>query len=221
MAFEMIREGLSCASFIESRDVRRFDSHYSRSNLWKSDGTPVGMPNQETMMKEDLWDPLHVMVDLLKKTEYKNSGRSYFDHTNIVLTSEFGRTMHGNVDGILKKDIAQDKKDAEICGQDISAHWQVTSSAFLGGSVRGNTQFGKIGPETLKAIPILPDGNLDPNFDPETGNLLPDREKSPESFIPNHGDVYATALALSGLNPKGRGRNERPEMQFVINSLRG
>ena len=221
MAFEMIREGLSCASFIESRDVRRFDSHYSRSNLWKSDGTPVGMPNQETMMKEDLWDPLHVMVDLLKKTEYKNSGRSYFDHTNIVLTSEFGRTMHGNVDGILKKDISDDKKDKEIGGQDISAHWQVTSSAFLGGSVRGNTQFGKIGRETLKAIPILPDGNLDPNFDPETGNLLPDREKSPESFIPNHGDIYATALALSGLNPKGRGRNERPEMKFVFNSQKG
>lgn len=216
MTFEMIREGLSCGSFIESRDVRRFDSHYSRSRLWKSDGTPVGMPNQETMMKQDLWDPLHALVDLLKNTEYKQTGRSYFDHTNIVLTSEFGRTIHGNVDGIVKKDISDEKKDKEIGGQDISAHWQVTSCAFLGGAVKGNSQFGKIGKETLRAIPILPDGSLDPNYDPEIGNLLPERKQHPESFIPNHGDVYATALALSGLNPKGRGRNERPEMKFIL-----
>ncbi|MDA7645703.1 hypothetical protein N8642_05015, partial [bacterium] len=34
MSFEMMRAGLSCASFIESRDVRRFDSHFSRKRLW-------------------------------------------------------------------------------------------------------------------------------------------------------------------------------------------
>lgn len=34
---------------------------------------------------------------------------------------------------ILAKSKSEEKKRSEIGGQDISAHWQVTSSAFLGG----------------------------------------------------------------------------------------
>jgi len=215
MSYEMIRAGLSCAFFIESRDVRRFDSHFSRKRLWKSDRTPVGMPDQTQMMKQDLWDPLHSLVARLKQTEYKNSGASLFDHTHIVLTSEFGRTLHGEVSGILKKTIDEEKKKAEIGDQDICQHWKVTSCAFLGGKVKGNSQYGTVGEKTLLAVPILPDGTLDPNYDAVTGELKPDHEKHPQSFIPNHGDVYATALYLSGIDPKGRGRNERPPLQFV------
>jgi len=72
-----------------------------------------------------------------------------------------------------------------------------------------------VGENTLVAIPILPDGSLDPNYDSVTGELKPDHEKHPQSFVPNHGDVYATALYLSGIDPKGRGRNERPPLQFI------
>ena len=217
MSFEMMRAGLSCGFFIESRDVRRFDSHHTRKNLWAGDGrTPRGMPDQTRMMAEDLWEPLQAYVDKLKTTEYRDTGRSYFDLTNIVITSEFGRSLHGNVDGILQKNISEQEKTKQINGQDICAHWKVTSCAFLGGNVRPNAQFGGVGEETLMAIPILPDGTLDPNYDPVTGKLRKERRPHPQSFIPNHGDVYATALALGGINPKGRGRNQRPPLSFVV-----
>ena len=216
MSYELMRAGLTCGFFIESRDVRRFDSHHTRSRLWKKDGTPVGMPDQSAMMRENLWDPLHVFVKRLKDTEYRATGKSLFDHANIVLTSEFGRTLHGNVDGIVKKNISDEKKDKEIGGQDISAHWKVTSCAFLGGNVRGNLQYGAVGKETLHAIPLLPDGSLDPNYDPASGKLRPGRKPHPRSFVPNHGHVYATALALSGIQPRGCGRNVQPPMNFVV-----
>ncbi len=216
MSFEMMRAGLSCGFFIESRDVRRFDSHFSRKNLWGRDGRkPVGMPDQTRMMAEDLWTPLSAYVERLKATEYRDTGESYFDRTNIVITSEFGRSIHGNVDGILKKNISEQEKTKQIGGQDISAHWKVTSCAFLGGNVNSDSQFGKIGEATLMAIPILPDGTLDPHYDPQTGKLLPEKKQHPQSFIPGHGHVYATALALSGIDPQGRGRNERPPLPFI------
>ncbi len=138
MSYKMMRTGLSCGFFIESRDVRRFDSHRNRNALWAKDGQrPIGMPDQTQMMKEDLWDPVHALVRRLKETEYEGSGKSLFDHTNIVITSEFGRSLHGDVAGILKKQISDEKKNTEISGQDISAHWKVTSCAFLGGKVKG------------------------------------------------------------------------------------
>lgn len=215
MAWELMKAGMSCGFFIESRDVRRFDSHFSRSRLWKSDGTPVGMPDQTAMMRENLWDPLRALVDLMKTTEYGNTGKSYFDFTNIVLTSEFGRSLHGNVDSILAKKIDEKKRDSEIGGQDICSHWKVTSCAFLGGNVRGDRQYGKVGDETLMAIPLMPDGSLDPHYDPVTGELRKDHQPHPQGSIPNHGDVYATALALSGIDPRGRGRNERGPLGFI------
>lgn len=216
MSYEMMREGLACGFFIESRDVRRFDSHNSRKNLWGKDKTPVGNSDQTEKMNEDLWKPILTFVEQLKNTQYKNTDTSLFDHTNIVITSEFGRSIHGNVDGILEKKLSEEKQASEIDGQDISAHWQVTSCAFLGGNVQGNCQYGRVGEATLMAIPILPDGTLDPAYNPTTGELRPGHEANPRSFIPNHGDVYATALLLSGIDPQGRGRNERPPMRFVV-----
>ena len=220
MSYEMMRAGLSCAFFIESRDVRRFDSHRNRGSLWRGENRqPRGNADQTDMMNENLWRPLHAFVDRLKNTPYGQQDTSLFDHTNIVITSEFGRSIHGNVDGIVnKKDLSEQKKKSQVAGQDISAHWQVTSCAFLGGQVRGNAQYGSVGETTLLAIPILPDGSLDPNYDPQTGELKPGREKHPKSFIPNHGDVYATALALSGIDPRGKGRNERPPLNFISNT---
>ena len=217
MSYELMREGLSCAFFIESRDVRHFDSHYSRKKLWKKDGEPVGMPDQTTKMNHDLWDPLHAYVNRLKKTEYKKTGKSLYDHTNIVLTSEFGRSLHGHVGEILKKKISDEKKQSEIGGQDICAHWKVTSCAFLGGNVKGNHQYGAAGEETLMPIPIMPDGTMDQNYD-MSGKLKKDRKKDPKSIIPGHGEIYATALHLSGINPKGRGRNDRDPLNFVKRS---
>ena len=91
----------------------------------------------------------------------------------------------------------------------------ILAAAFLGGRVKGDAQYGRIGEHTLVAIPLLPDGALDPAYDPRTGELIDGRTKSDKSSIPNHGSVYATALHLCDLNPKGRGRNDRPPLEFI------
>ncbi len=205
MAYELMRAGLSCSFFIESRDIRFFDSHNNRSNLWGKDGKPVGQKDQTPMVREHLWKPLKAFVELLKSTEYGNTGKSLFDLTTIVLTSEFGRTIKGDVEAIEKMPIPADDKKKQIAGQDISQHWRVTSAAILGGKVKGDTQVGAIGEKNLLAIPIMPDGTLDPAYDPKTGVLMKDRKKDPKSWIPDHGDIYATALYLSGIDPKGKG----------------
>jgi hypothetical protein len=216
MTFELLRAGLSCSFFIESRDIRRFDSHRSRGSLWAKDRkTPIGMTDQTTMMKEDLWDPLHALVARLKNTEYQGSGTSFFDHTNIVLTSEFGRTIHGAVDDIMKKPAPEMQKQKEIDGQDISQHWKVTSAAFLGGKVKGQKQYGGVGETTLLAIPLLPDGSMDPAYDARSGEAISGRTPSDQGVVPNHGDVYATALHLSDIDPKGKGRNERGPLTYI------
>lgn len=216
MTYELMRAGLACAFWIESRDIRRFDSHKNRGQLWESDRqTPLGQTDQTTMMKEDLWNPLAALVKRLKETPYQSGQSSLFDHTTIVLTSEFGRTIHGDVEAIVKKNLPDQEKEKQIDGQDICQHWKVTSSAFLGGRVKGDSQYGRVGEKTLLAIPLMPDGGLDPAYDPLTGELMPGREKNPKSSIPNHGDVYATALYLSGINPKGKGRNERGPLKFI------
>ncbi len=216
MAYELLRAGLSCAFWIETRDVRRFDSHRARGTLWQS-GNPVGQTDQTGMMKEDLWNPLKRLVKRLKNTPCGQDGGSLYDRTTIVLTSEFGRSIHGNVDEVLKSDLADNKKEEKINSQDISQHWKVTSAAFLGGKVLGNSQYGGVGTKTLEAIPLLPSGAMDPAFDPNTGELRPGAEKDPKSSIPDHGDIYATALYLAGINPKGKGRNERGPLKYVTN----
>ena len=218
MTYELMRAGLSCAFWIETRDIRMFDSHYTRGALWNGDGSPRGQPDQTEIMNTYLWTPLITLVDKLKNTQYRDTGRSLYDLTNIVLTSEFGRSIHGNVDAILQSDLPEDQKKDQINSQDISAHWKVTSTAFLGGAVKGNAQYGKIGKKTLMAIPILPDGSLDPAYDPVSGELKPGYDTSPKSFIPGHGDVYATALQLSDINPEGVGRNKRPPLRFIKNA---
>ncbi|MBU6401114.1 MAG: DUF1501 domain-containing protein, partial [Verrucomicrobia bacterium] len=216
MTYELMREGMGCAYWIESRDIRRFDTHRSRKALWESDRkTPIGQTDQSTMMKEDLWHPLHALVKRLKETPCGKTDTSLYDHTTIVITSEFGRTIHGDVDGIQAEKISETEKQKKIDDQDICQHWMVTSAAFLGSKIKGNTQFGTVGEKTLTAIPLMPDGSLDPNYDPVTGQLRPDRKKDPHSSIPNHGDVYATALYLSGIDPKGHGRNQRGPLKFI------
>lgn len=216
MTYEMLRDGLGCGYWIETRDIRKFDSHFERRGLWEGEKrTPRGQPDQTKMMAEDLWDPLHALVDSLKTTQYKGTGTSLFDHTTVVLTSEFGRTIHGDVDAIKAMKITDSEKQTMIDGQDISQHWKVTSAAFLGGTVKGNTQYGTIGEKTLLPIPLMPDGSLDPAYDAKTGELKPNAKQSALSSVPDHGDVYATALHLSGINPQGRGRNSRGPLRYI------
>ena len=217
VAFELIRAGLGCGFWIETRDIRKFDSHLNRGRLWR-DGKPVGQIDQTEMMNADLWDPLNALVELLKETPLGRTGKSLWDRTTIVLTSEFGRTIHGNVDSIRRMKIADEDKQKQIDGQDISQHWKVTSAAFLGGTVKGDRQYGGVGDQTLLAIPILPDGTLDPAYCPDTGALIEGCQKHPKSFIPNHGDVYATALMLAGIDPEGKGRNDRGPLEFIKKS---
>ena len=166
-------------------------------------------------MNAQLWKPLNTLIELLKSTPYKNTGKSLYDLTTIVLTSEFGRTIKGDVDAIRAMKIPDADKQKMIDGQDISQHWKVTSAAFLGGKVRGNAQYGGVGEKTLLPIPLLPDGSMDPAYDAVTGEVKPNATKNPLSLVPNHGDVYATALYLADIDPKGRGRNNRPPLRYI------
>jgi len=81
--------------------------------------------------------------------------------------------------------------------------------------VKGHTQYGGIGEQTLLAIPLLPDGSMDPAYDAKTGVLIEGRKKNEKSVIPNHGDVYATALHLCDINPEGRGKNRRAPLRYI------
>lgn len=216
MTYEMMRAGLSNCFFIETRNIREFDSHYNRGSLWRADGkTPIGQPDQSGMMNEQLWKPLLTLVDLLKSTPYKNTGRSLFDLTTIVITSEFGRTIKGDVKAIQQMKLGEADKQKMINGQDISQHWRVTAAAFLGGNVKGNSQYGGVGERTLMPVPLMPDGSMDPAYHPLSGEVMPGRSPSSLASLPNHGDVYATALWLSGIDPRGRGRNTRGPLKYV------
>jgi hypothetical protein len=56
---------------------------------------------------------------------------------------------------------------------------------------------------------------MDPAFDPHTGEAIPGRTPSEHGSIPDHGDIYATALYVSGIDPKGKGRNERGPLTYI------
>jgi hypothetical protein len=89
----------------------------------------------------------------------------------------------------------------------------VNSVAFLGGNVQGNRQYGRVGTSSLEGIPLMPDGTLDPAYNPATGVRTGTRAAS--SFVADAGHVYSTALELTGINPLGKGRNNRPPMSFI------
>ena len=217
MTYELMTKGLSIGFFIENRGLRQFDTHRDRRSIMSN----KGQTEQRDMMRRNLWSPLKTLVAKLKATPYGNTGKSYYDFTTIVLASEMGRTIEGNVEAILTNAALTDaQKYEEIMAQDCCQHWRVNSVAFLGGSVRGNTQFGRVGGVSLDGIPLMPDGTLDPAYDPDTGLLIPGRTKSPSSFISDSGHVYSTALYLAGLDPAalrsaGKGRNDRPAMTFI------
>ncbi|NUL82173.1 MAG: hypothetical protein HUU60_05535 [Armatimonadetes bacterium] len=215
MAYELMRENLSCTFWIESRDIRLFDSHRNRGHLWNKEGKPQGQTDQTQMMRRHLWDPLKSFVELLKNTPAKGTNKSLWDCTTILVTSEFGRSIHGDVKDIVKMNLPEEQKQQMINDQDICQHWPVTSCFFMGGTVAGNKQFGGAGEKTLNPIPLLPDGSMDPAFDPLTGELKEGAKANPRSFVPNHGHAYSTALSLSGIDPKGKGRNRAPALGFI------
>ncbi|MCU0655026.1 MAG: DUF1501 domain-containing protein [Polyangiaceae bacterium] len=214
ITWELLSRGLSIAFHLESRDVRGYDTHYKRTSVFQT----KGQQDQAERMKSELWDPLKALVKKMKETPYKATGKSYWDYSTIVLASEMGRYCYGDVDKILAD--ADDKKYERIMDQDICEHSRVNSVAFLGGRVKGNRQWGRVGSSTLDAIPLLPSGALDPAYDPVTGELKPGANPDPSSFVPGPGHVYATALALAGLDPiklkaEGKGRNESPPLSFL------
>lgn len=210
MAYELMRAGISNGFWIESQGVRRFDHHRVRSDV-TSAGTA---PDQYAEMLDDLWDPLLTFVELLKQTEMPGlPGRSLFEQTTIVLCSEMGRTIQGDVGPILASDGTVDEKYTQIMAQDVCQHWRTSSVAFLGGNVKAGTQFGRVGSATLDSIPLVADGTLDPAFDPETG--LQRSGQTQTGIVTDAGHVYATALLLSDVEPSGKGRNERPPLSFI------
>ncbi|MDY7226812.1 hypothetical protein [Hyalangium rubrum] len=217
MTYEMMTKGLSIGFFIENRGLRLYDSHRDRRSIMNNQG----QSDQTNNMRKNLWSPLKTLVAKLKATQYGDTGKSYYDFTTIVLASEMGRTISGDVEGILASSGLTDvQKYDEIMGQDCCQHWRVSSVAFLGGTVRGNTQWGRVGSTSLEGIPIMPDGTLDPAYSPDTGLLLSGRTKNANSFITDAGHVYSTALYLSGLDPvalrtAGKGRNDRAPLTFI------
>ncbi|GEN06815.1 Protein of unknown function [Myxococcus fulvus] len=217
MTYEMMTKGLSIGFFIENRGLRQFDTHRDRRSIMNN----KGQTEQRDMMRRNLWNPLKALVAKLKATPYGTTGKSYYDFTTIVLASEMGRTIQGDVEGIIAKaGVTDAQKYEEIMLQDCCQHWRVNSVAFLGGTVRGNTQYGRVGSASLDGIPMMPNGTLDPAYDADTGLLVPGRTKNATSFVSDAGHVYATALHLSGLDPAalkaaGKGRNDRPPMTFI------
>ncbi len=212
MAYELMRAKVSCAVWIEARDVRRFDSHLGRRTVLQRDGNS----DQLALVREEIWSPLIAFVNKLKATPMPGTtdGTSMYDRTTIVLCSEMGRTIQGDVRTIVNdasKTVSQ--RYQEILDQDVCQHWHVSSCAFLGGTVRGARQAGAVGRQTLDIIPILADGSLDPAFDPATGLLRQGQTQT--GIIPEAGNVYATALELAGVDPAGKGRNEKGPLSFV------
>ncbi len=193
MAYEMFTRGLSISAFIESRDIRGFDSHRNRAFVLNN----KGQYNQKPNIDKNLWNPLIAFRNAMKNKQYGATGKSYWDYTTVVLASEMGRHMEGGDD-------------------DVAQHNKVNSCAFLGGKVKGGTQFGRSGAQSRDAIPILSDGSLDPAYDPATGFIKSGMQKSNASFVPDAGHVYATALDLCGI-PKAeqKGKNDRPVLSFV------
>jgi hypothetical protein len=104
----------------------------------------------------------------------------------------------------------------DVLDQDVCQHWHVSSAAFFGGSVRPATQAGGVGNQTLDIIPITSSGDFDPAFDAVTG--LQRQGQTQTGFIPDAGHLYATALQLAGVDPVGKGRNNRPPLTFVQRS---
>lgn len=193
MTYELMTKGASNAFWIESSDVRGFDTHNSRAGVLQNHG----QTDQKSRMDRDLWSPLNALVARLKNTQYGSSGQSYFDLTTIVLASEMGRSMGGG-------------------GDDVCQHWNPSSVVFLGGAVKGGTQFGRIGDTSLEPIPTMPDGSLDPAYDPISGVQKSGTTKSPASFVSDAGNVYATALDLAGISKANqKGRNKGTPLAFV------
>ncbi len=216
MTYELMTKGLSIGFWIENRSLRLYDTHWDRRGIMGN----RGQQDQRNELAKNLWTPLQTLVSKLKNTPFGATGKSYYDFTTIVLASEMGRTIEGNVDTILASADPDAEKYEQVMTQDTCSHWHVGSCAFLGGTVRGNTQWGRVGISTLQSIPILPSGELDPAFDPVTGELRPGLNKDANSVVTDAGHVYATALALSGLDPvaltgSGHGRNTRPPLAFI------
>lgn len=209
MTYELMTKGLSAGFWIENRQIRGFDSHSDRKSILNR----KGQSDQLDAMRKNLWTPLKALVKRLKSTPYGTSGKSYWDLTTIVLASEMGRTIQGDVASILATTDPDATKYQKIMEQDCCQHWRVSSAAFLGGRVQGNRQYGRVGTSTLEGIPMMPDGTLDPAYDAVTGVLK--GTKNPNSFISNGGHLYATALELCGINPTGKGLNTQPAMSFI------
>ncbi len=211
MTFEMMTKGLSCAFWIESRQIRGFDTHRDRGNIFNN----KGQTDQLAIMKSNLWTPLKALVNLLKNTTHVPSGKKYWELTTIVLASEMGRTIQGDVSSILASADSDATKFQNIMEQDCCQHWKVSSTVFMGGNVKGDTQWGKVGSSSLEGIPMMPTGDLDPAYDANTGLLKAGMTKNAASSISDAGNVYATALEIAGINPAGKGKNTKPPMSFI------
>ncbi len=193
MAYELMTAGISIGFWIENRQIRGFDTHRDRDSIFGNQG----QTDQLSTMTTNLWNPLTALVKRLKSTQAPGATGSLWDYSTIVLASEMGRTLSGDVTPILMDNVKypdDPTKYDNIMQQDCCQHWEVNSAAFLGGTVLGKRQYGRVGTTSLAGIPIMPDGTLDPAFDPITGSLLSGQTASTSSMLSDAGTVYSTAL---------------------------
>ena len=61
LLYELMTKGLSIGFWIESRDVRGFDTHFPRRGVFQY-SNPRGQTNQLARMRKDLWSPLVTFV---------------------------------------------------------------------------------------------------------------------------------------------------------------
>ena len=221
MAYELMTKGLSIGFWIESRDMRGFDTPPRPRRV------PVQQPGARRtscrQMRKDLW------ISAADARRRSSRPRQYGDDRQVVLGLHHHRPRLGDgaddrrrrgSDPPVGRPTDADKY-SEIMDQDVCQHWQVSSVAFLGGTVQGNRQWGRVGTHDARGHPPHARRHARPGVRPGDGRAEGrDRPRARTASSPTAGHVYATALYLSGLDPdalraQGKGKNASPAMRFI------
>ena len=205
--------GRNCAGWLDDRPVRGFDHRSARKRI-----LPEYPLDQKEMMRRDLWPPFKTLVRKPKETECGDTGNSFCDYTTTALSSEFGRCVGSSIHTILENSgLDTAEKGEQILSQVISVRNPVNSCASLGPRVQGGTQFGWVGLHAFQPIPIHPKtGEPDARYDCN-GILRDGHQEHSEGFTtPKHDHIHSTASKVAGFDPEGAGRNESPQLPFVL-----
>ena len=92
MTYEMMRADLSCAYWIETRDIRRFDSHNGRRGLWEADRVTADAASRanRSLAGPTLGPASDTYPWTCSKYAAQDDSPPDLGIHDIVLTSEFG-----------------------------------------------------------------------------------------------------------------------------------